>query len=64
MSESVAAAVAASEPSEAAQAFVEYTKEEGERRRNSGDDFDEDLFQQAVDLVLRRLQTLHEEGVL
>ncbi len=64
MSESAAAAVAASEPSEAAQAFIEYTKEEGERRRNSGEDFDEELFQRAVDLVLRRLRTLNEEGVL
>jgi len=64
MSESAEAAIPVSEPSEAALAFVEYTNDERERRRNSGEDFDEEFFQQAVDLVLRRLQTLHEEGVL
>ena len=44
--------------------FVEYCDEEQERRRNSGENFDEDSFQKAVELVLSRLQVLDDGGVL
>ena len=47
-----------------AREFFEYSVEERERRRDSGEPFDEEQYQQAVDLVLRRLQNLEEEGAL
>lgn len=42
--------------------FAEYCAAELEHRRNAGEGFDEVLFQQAVDLVVRKLQTLEDEG--
>lgn len=42
--------------------FAEYCAAELEHRRNAGEGFDEALFQQAVDLVVRKLQTLEDEG--
>ena len=44
--------------------FVDFCDEELERRRNSGESFDEESFQKAVDLVLSRLQVLDDGGVL
>ena len=44
--------------------FFEYCTDESARRRDSGDEFEESVFQEALDLVLRRLQHLEEEGVL
>ena len=45
-------------------AFFEYSTDELQRRRDSGDEFDEPCFHEAVELVLRRLQHLEEEGIL
>lgn len=44
--------------------FFEYSTDEMERRRDSGDEFDESAFQEAVELVLRRLRHMEEEGIL
>ncbi|MGD2082262.1 MAG: hypothetical protein PVF91_04810 [Chromatiales bacterium] len=45
-----------------AQDFAAFCEEERERRRNSGEAFDEEGFDEAVDLVLRKLSALAEEG--
>ena len=50
---------AAQRPSES---FAEYCAAEFEHRKNSGDEFDEELFTEAVDLVVRKLRNLEEEG--
>lgn len=50
------------EPAGPAQDFAAFCDEERERRRNSGEPFDEERFDEAVDLVLRKLQALAEEG--
>ncbi len=42
--------------------FADFCAAELEHRRNTGEGFDEALFQQAVDLVVRKLQTLEDEG--
>ena len=42
----------------------EHCTDEMERRRDSGDEFDESAFREAMELVLRRLQHLEEEGFL
>lgn len=44
--------------------FFEHCTDEMERRRDSGDEFDESAFREAMELVLRRLQHLEEEGFL
>ena len=44
--------------------FFEYSTDELERRRDSGDEFDESAFHEAVELVMRRLKHLEEEGIL
>ena len=47
-----------------AREFLEYCEEERERRRDSGEVFDEVVYREAVDMVLRRLRNLAQEGVL
>lgn len=47
-----------------AREFLEYCEEERERRRDSGAAFDEVLYQEAVDMVLRRLRNLEQGGAL
>lgn len=42
--------------------FAEYCAAEREHRRNAGEGFDEALFQEAVNLVVRKLQMLQDEG--
>ncbi|EGV50587.1 nodulation protein E [Candidatus Endoriftia persephone str. Guaymas] len=42
--------------------FLAYCEAERERRINSGKEFDEESFNQAMDLVLRKLKVLEEEG--
>ena len=42
--------------------FLNYCDAERERRRNSGEEFDSVAFDEAVEMVLRRLRTLAEEG--
>jgi len=44
--------------------FIDYCDGELQRRRNSGELFDEESFRKAVDLVLSRLQVLDDGGVL
>ena len=45
-----------------AQEFLSYSEAERERRLNSGEEFDQEAFDEAVEMVLRRLRTLAEEG--
>lgn len=42
--------------------FSTFCETEIERRKNSGEDFDESLFHEAVDLVVRRLKAMEERG--
>jgi hypothetical protein len=42
--------------------FMRYSETVKERLRNTGEDFDESRFDQAVDLVLVKLAVLAEEG--
>ena len=46
----------------ASKEFVTYCESEILQRRNTGDDFDEALFEQAVEMTVRRLQTLESGG--
>jgi hypothetical protein len=45
-----------------AREFLTYCAAERERKLNSGEDFDEQAFDEAVELVLRKLRVLAEEG--
>ncbi|MCB1866684.1 MAG: hypothetical protein KDG50_14795 [Chromatiales bacterium] len=47
-----------------AQKFSEYAAAERERRENADDDFDPQLYDAAVELVLNKLGGLEGEGVL
>jgi len=42
--------------------FETFCEAEIERRKNSGQPFDPSLFEDAVDLVIRRLKALEERG--
>ncbi len=42
--------------------FTSFCQEEKERRMNSGEDFDEQAFEQARELTLNKLQVLEDEG--
>jgi hypothetical protein len=42
--------------------FIAYCDTERERRRNSGEPFDEERFAQALELVLAKLRVLADEG--
>lgn len=42
--------------------FAAYCEAEFERRRNSADPFDEAAYREAMEMALRRLRTLEEEG--
>ena len=42
--------------------FVHFCHEEKERQMNSGEDFDEESFEQAKQLTLRKLKILEDEG--
>jgi hypothetical protein len=53
----------ASAPQKPSEGFAEYCAGEMEHQRNSGEAFDEPLFQEAVDLVLRKLRNMEEEGL-
>ncbi len=50
-------------PQRAVEAFTEYSDVERERRNNSGEAFDQTLFDEAVDLVTRKLEKLEQEGL-
>ena len=45
-----------------AREFLAYSNAERERRLNSGEAFDQAAFDEAVQLVMRKLRTLGEEG--
>ncbi len=46
----------------AADAFAEYCGAERERRRNTGGGFDATLFDETVELVVRKLRRREQEG--
>ncbi len=50
-------------PKQATEAFADYRNIERERRRNSGEEFDPALFEEAAELVMRKLQELEEKGL-
>ncbi len=43
--------------------FSLYCEAEFERRLNSGEDFDEDAYREAMELVMTKLQLLETEGL-
>ena len=45
-----------------AKEFLTYCNAECERRLNSGEEFDQQGFDEAVEIVLRKLRALAEEG--
>jgi hypothetical protein len=42
--------------------FFRYCEDELQRRRNSGEEFDEAAFLEAMELTIARLQTLEDEA--
>ncbi len=50
-------------PQRAVEAFIEFCHAESERQSNSGEEFDPALFDEAVDLVTRKLEKLEQEGL-
>jgi len=50
-------------PQRAREAFAEYGAAERKRRQDSGATFDQGLFDEAVELVMRKLQRLEDEGL-
>ncbi len=50
-------------PAKAVEAFAEYISAERERLTNSGEEFDPGLFDEAADLVSRKLEKLEQEGL-
>ena len=42
--------------------FTSFCQEEKERRMNSGEAFDEQAFEEAMELTLRKLKVLEDEG--
>ncbi|MCU7804459.1 MAG: nodulation protein E [Candidatus Thiodiazotropha sp. (ex Lucinoma kastoroae)] len=45
-----------------AQEFLDYCAAERERRLNSGEAFDEEAFDQAIEMVMSKLKVLADEG--
>lgn len=43
--------------------FAAYCTAELERRRNSGEEFDETIYREAMEMALNRLRQLEEEGL-
>lgn len=50
-------------PQRASECFAEYSEAEKDRLKSFGDVFDETLFDEAVDLVMRKLTKLEDEGM-
>jgi hypothetical protein len=44
--------------------FVKYCEVEFERRLNSGEEFDEAAYREAMEMVLEKLKTIESEGQL
>lgn len=53
----------ADRPKGAVESFADYSAMERDQRLNSGEEFNESLFDEAVDLVIRKLQKLEDEGL-
>jgi hypothetical protein len=51
------------ERTDSAQEFASYWKDELERLRSSGEVFDEQVYQEAAELIIRKLEAL-EQGAL
>jgi len=49
-------------PTTASQEFAAYCESEFERRQNSGVNFDERLYREAMELVMNKLAALEGEG--
>jgi hypothetical protein len=45
-----------------AQEFLDYCTAERERRLNSGESFDEETFDRAIEMVINKLRVLADEG--
>lgn len=45
-----------------AREFLDYCSAERERRLNSGESFDEQVFDQAIEMVMSKLRVLADEG--
>jgi hypothetical protein len=45
-----------------AQEFLDYCAAEKERRLNSGEAFDEEIFDQAIQMIMNKLRVLADEG--
>jgi hypothetical protein len=45
-----------------AREFLDYCNAERERRLNSGESFDEQVFDQAIEMVMSKLRVLADEG--
>ena len=43
--------------------FVRYCEAEFERRRNSGEEFDEESYREAMEMALTRVRQLEDEGL-
>ena len=54
---------ATSGPNAASEEFRKYCEAEFERRSNSGDEFEEAPYREAMEMVLKRLQLLEQEGL-
>ncbi len=54
---------ASSGPNAASEEFRKYCEAEFERRLNSGGAFDTEPYREAMEMVLKRLRQLEEEGV-
>ena len=52
--------VAQTDKTDWAQEFARYWKDELERLRSSGEDFDEEAYQEAAELIIRKLQALEQ----
>ena len=50
-------------PQRASECFAEYSEAEKDRLKSFGDVFDEALFDEAVDLVMRKLKKFEDEGL-
>jgi hypothetical protein len=53
---------ATSGPNAASTEFRKYCEAEFERRVNSGDEFDQGAYREALEMVLKRLSQLEQEG--
>lgn len=53
---------ATSGPNAASEEFRKFCEAEFERRSNTGEEFDEAPYREAMEMVLKRLRQLEEEG--